>query len=146
MTRCYILRFGGGALIGRAADTGLSWKQFTGCRVIPRSTTFHKPWGGCSLETLGMFLNSIGTALPLHRYTKADCWDAFRASEWFERLGARAHTVAQSVLRRDNGIEERWLAVDSLNDVFSIDPDTLHRRFSTHAPRLAAKAGSSALM
>ena len=93
-----------------------------------------------------MFLNSIGTALPLHRYTKADCWDAFRASEWFERLGARAHTIAQSVLRRDNGIEERWLAVDSLNDVFSIDPDTLHRRFSTHAPRLAAKAGSSALM
>jgi predicted naringenin-chalcone synthase len=93
-----------------------------------------------------MFLNSIGTALPLHRYTKADCWEAFGASEWFERLGPRAHTVAHSVLRRDNGIEERWLAVDSLKDVFAIDPDTLHGRFSTHAPRLAADAGRSALL
>jgi polyketide synthase Type III len=93
-----------------------------------------------------MFLNSIGTALPEHRYTKADCWDAFSASEWFGRLGARAHTIAQSVLRRDNGIEERWLAVDSLEEVFAIDPDTLHRRFVTHAPRLASDAGRTALM
>jgi alkylresorcinol/alkylpyrone synthase len=49
------------------------------------------------------------------------------------------------VLTRNNGIEERWLSVDSLDEVFSIDPDVLHRRFVAHAPRLASAAGLSAL-
>lgn len=92
-----------------------------------------------------MFLNSIGTALPGRCYTKGECWDAFAASDWFARLGPRSHVIANSVLRRDNGIEERWLAVDSLDEVFAIDPDTLHRRFAAHAPRLAAEAGRTAL-
>jgi alkylresorcinol/alkylpyrone synthase len=92
-----------------------------------------------------MFLHSVGTALPERRYTKSECWDAFANSEWFERLGPRAHMVAKTVLRRDNGIEERWLSVDSLEEVFAIDPDTLYRRFVAHAPRLAAQAGRQAL-
>jgi polyketide synthase Type III len=92
-----------------------------------------------------MFLNSIGTALPERCYSKGDCWEAFAQSEWFERLTPRAHAVAKTVLRRDNGIEERWLAVESLKEVFAIDPDTLHRRFASHAPRLAAAAAQHAL-
>ena len=85
-----------------------------------------------------MFLNSIGTALPARRYTKSECWDAFTQSQWFGRLDARAHAVAKAVLGRDNGIEERWLAVESLEEVFAIDPDTLQKRFESHAPALAA--------
>ena len=92
-----------------------------------------------------MFLNSIGTALPERRYAKEECWEAFAKSAWFDRLGPRAHAVAKTVLRRDNGIEERWLAVESLDEVFAIDPDTLHRRFAAHAPRLATQAGRQAL-
>lgn len=92
-----------------------------------------------------MFLSSIGTALPERCYTKSDCWEAFTESEWFQRLELRSHAVARAVLSRDNGIEERWLAVDSLAEVFAINPDTLHRRFATQAPRLAADAGRSAL-
>jgi alkylresorcinol/alkylpyrone synthase len=92
-----------------------------------------------------MYLSALGTALPERCYTKAECWDAFAASSWFERLDARSHAIAKSVLRRDNGIEERWLAIDSLDEVFAIDPDTLQRRFSTHAPRLASEAGAKAL-
>jgi predicted naringenin-chalcone synthase len=92
-----------------------------------------------------MYLHSTGTAVPARRYTKSECWDAFAASDWYERLDARSHAIAKTVLRRDNGIEERWLAVDSLDEVFAIDPDTLHRRFAAHAPRLAVKAGRSAL-
>jgi len=96
-------------------------------------------------QELVLYLNSIGTALPERRFTKRDCWDAFLASDWFNRLDTRAHTLAKAVLGRENGIEERWLAVDSLDDVFAIDPDTLHRRFALHAPRLAAAAGARAL-
>jgi predicted naringenin-chalcone synthase len=94
---------------------------------------------------LAVFLNATGTALPSHRYTKAQCWEAFAQSQWFERLSARSHLIAKTVLQRDNGIEERALAVDSLQEVFAIDPDTLHRRFATHAPRLANEAARRAL-
>ena len=92
-----------------------------------------------------MFVNGLGTANPPQRYTKAQCWDAFRASDWFLRLDRRAHAIAETVLLHDNGIEARRLAVSSLDEVFQIDPDTLHRRFVTHAPALAAEAGAKAL-
>ncbi|MET1083440.1 MAG: 3-oxoacyl-[acyl-carrier-protein] synthase III C-terminal domain-containing protein [Burkholderiales bacterium] len=92
-----------------------------------------------------MFLNGLGTANPPQRYTKAECWDAFMASDWFRRLDSRAHALAETVLFSDNGIDARRLALTSLAESFEIDPDTLHRRFSTHAPALAAEAGTKAL-
>ena len=92
-----------------------------------------------------MYIVGLGTAHPEHRYTKADCWNAFKVSPWFDRLDRRARMVTEMVLSRDNGIEARWLAVDSLDDVFSIDPDTLHARFLVHAPLLAAQAATRAL-
>jgi polyketide synthase Type III len=92
-----------------------------------------------------MFVNGLGTANPPQRYTKAECWDAFRASDWFQRLDRRAHAIAETVLLHDNGIEARRLALNSLEEGFQIDPDTLHLRFLTHAPALAAEAGAMAL-
>ncbi|MEO7760712.1 MAG: 3-oxoacyl-[acyl-carrier-protein] synthase III C-terminal domain-containing protein [Casimicrobiaceae bacterium] len=53
--------------------------------------------------------------------------------------------IAETVLSKDNGIAMRSLAVDSLDAVFAIDPDTLHRRFLAHAPALATTAGRQAL-
>jgi predicted naringenin-chalcone synthase len=92
-----------------------------------------------------MYVNALGTALPERRYTKHDCWEAFTASEWFSLLEPRSRAITKLVLTRSNGIDERWLSVDSLDEVFAIDPDTLHRRFASHAPRLAAAAGEAAL-
>ncbi|MDB5744882.1 MAG: Chalcone and stilbene synthase domain protein [Polaromonas sp.] len=92
-----------------------------------------------------MFFLGIGTATPARRYTKAECLAAFQESDWFGRLDARSHWVARTVLQRDNGIEARRLALDSLADVFCIDPDTLSKRFLDHAPALAAQAGERAL-
>ena len=48
-------------------------------------------------------------------------------------------------MRRDNGISARRLALDSLAEGFAIDPDTLHRRFATHAPALATEAALDAM-
>ena len=93
-----------------------------------------------------MFVSGVGTATPHQRFTKADCWKAFERSEWFRKLDRRSHAIAESVLLRDNGIEARWLALDSLDEVFDIDPDTLHRRFSDNAPSLAARAAQTALL
>ena len=92
-----------------------------------------------------MYLRGLGTAHPARRYTKADCWEAFTRSDWFARLDRRARTIAELVLRGENGIEARHLALDSLDEVFRIDPDTLHARFVEHAPRLATQAAERAL-
>jgi len=93
-----------------------------------------------------MYLRGIGTATPAARYTKAECLDAFQKSAWFGRLDARSHLIARTVLQRDNGIEARRLALDSLEEVFSIDPNTLGQRFLAHAPALAAQAAERALI
>ncbi len=92
-----------------------------------------------------MYIVGLGTAHPERRYTKADCWTSFQASPWFDRLDRRARMVTELVLSRDNGIDARRLAVDTLDDVFSIDPDTLHGRFLAYAPVLASQAAARAL-
>lgn len=93
-----------------------------------------------------MYFRGIGTALPSARYTKAQCLEAFQNSDWFDRLDARSHLLASTVLQRDNGIESRRLAVNGLDEVFRIDPNTLAQRFRTHAPALAIQAGERALV
>lgn len=92
-----------------------------------------------------MYVVGLGTAHPERRYTKAECWDSFKVSPWFDRLDRRARMITELVLQRDNGIEARRLAVASLDEVFSIDPDTLHARFLANAPVLAAQAAERAL-
>ena len=92
-----------------------------------------------------MFVRGLGTAHPPNRYSKQDCWEAFQASDWFEKLDRRARATAQTVLTRDNGIESRHLALDSLAESFQIDPNTLHARFAMHAPALASLAAQRAL-
>jgi alkylresorcinol/alkylpyrone synthase len=92
-----------------------------------------------------MYVTGIGTACPAQRYTQTDCLEAFERSAWFGRLDARAHQLARAVLQRDNGIDSRHLAVQTLDEVFQIDPDTLAQRFEQHAPALAAQAGVRAL-
>jgi predicted naringenin-chalcone synthase len=92
-----------------------------------------------------MFFRGIGTATPEAVYSKADCLDAFKKSDWFSRLDARSHFIMNTVLQRDNGIETRRLAIASLEEVFQIDPDTLATRFLKHAPTLASLAGQRAL-
>lgn len=97
-----------------------------------------------SAGKLHMYLRGVGTATPPQRYTKAQCLYAFEHSDWFNRLDARAHFIARTVLQRDNGIDARRLAVDSLDEVFQIDPNTLAQRFRKHAPQLAIQAGQRA--
>ena len=91
------------------------------------------------------FIRSVETAVPPNSFTKAECLRAFESSDWFAKLDRRSHIIARTVLQRDNGIEARRLAVDHLEDVFQIDPDTLSERFLRNAPALASDAASRAL-
>ena len=93
-----------------------------------------------------MHIVGVGTADPPARYTKAECLAAFEKSAWFARVDSGAHFIARTVLLRGNGIEARRLAVESLDDVFTIDPNTLSDCFLANAPLLAARAGQRALV
>ncbi len=92
-----------------------------------------------------MFITGLGTATPPQRYTQAECWAAFQAAPQYAQLDRRARTTLQRVLLHDNGIRTRSLALDTLPEVFAIDPDILHRRFARHAPALAGEAATRAL-
>ena len=92
-----------------------------------------------------MFIAGLGTATPPQHYTQVQCWEAFQRAPQFSQLDRRARTTLQKVLLRDNGIRTRALALDTLDDVFTVDPDTLQRRFAQNAPLLAATAATRAL-
>ncbi len=91
-----------------------------------------------------MFITGLGTAVPPRSFTQRECWDALQRADRPE-ITRRTRAILQGVLNHDNGIERRSLALDSLDESFELDPDTLHRRFVRHAPALAAAAARNAL-
>ena len=90
------------------------------------------------------FITGIGTAVPPHSYSQRECWEALERARRPE-ITPRTRAVLRGILNHDNGIERRSLALDSLDESFELDPDTLHRRFAAHAPRLAAEAAAKAI-
>ena len=93
-----------------------------------------------------MYIQAIGTATPPHRYTQRECWDAYCASPYLQRLSSRSQAILRKVLSSDNGIETRYFAMRELQEGFACDPNTLHRRFADHAPAIAAQAARQALV
>src|SRR5512143_2016581 len=89
-----------------------------------------------------MFLVGLSTAVPPRSFTQAQCWEALQRAERPE-LTPRTRAILQGILTHDNGIERRSLALDSLDEGFELDPDTLHRRFARHAPALAPGAAAA---
>ena len=92
-----------------------------------------------------MFVNGIGTAVPITSYTQQECWEALRTSPPFTQLNSRAQAITRKVLTGNSGIATRHLALSPLTEVFDITPDTLHRRFAQTAPALATEAAKRAL-
>lgn len=91
-----------------------------------------------------MYIVGLGTAAPPRRYSQAECWEALGRAR-LPQITDRVRAVLKGILLNDNGIDTRALALDSLEESFELDPDTLHRRFSRHAPALAAEAARRAL-
>jgi len=91
-----------------------------------------------------MYFAGLGTAVPERSFTQAECWQALQRAERPE-VTPRTRAILQGILNHDNGIERRSLALESLDESFDLDPDTLHRRFVKHAPALASQAGRRAL-
>lgn len=92
-----------------------------------------------------MYLIGAGSATPPNCFTQAQCWEALLQSRQYPGLSGRSKAILKKVLLGENGIETRYLAFDQLEEAFSIDPDTLHRRFTGAAPVIGAQAGRRAL-
>ncbi len=93
-----------------------------------------------------MFFIGLGTAVPPRRYSQRECWQAFQQCPQFAQLNPRAQAILKKVLRGNNGITARHLAVDDLRDAFELTPDILQARFARHAPALATQAARNALV
>lgn len=92
-----------------------------------------------------MFLQSIATATPSHRFTQSECWAAIEASRRSESLKNRSLSILKKVLLSDNGIATRHFALHDLENIFDYSPDDLIQAFEREAPRLAENALSAAL-
>ncbi len=92
-----------------------------------------------------MFISGLGTAAPSQCYAQRECWDALQNSAPFAGLKPRSQAILKKVLRADNGIATRHLALDPLADAFNLTPDALQARFARHAPALAVEAAQHAL-
>lgn len=90
------------------------------------------------------FIRALGTAVPSATFTQRECWEALQRAKRPE-LTQRTRAVLQGILQHDNGIDTRSLALDSLDEGFDLDPDTLHQRFARHAPALASRAAAAAI-
>ena len=92
-----------------------------------------------------MFIQGVGTATPAFKYTQRDCWDTLCGSPHLQKLSSRSQAILRKVLTGDSGIATRYFAMSRLDEAFSIDPNTLHRRFAENAPSVASAAARNAL-
>jgi predicted naringenin-chalcone synthase len=92
-----------------------------------------------------MFLHALATAVPPAAYTQEECWAIAQRSPLRERLKKRSMLVLQSILRGENGIAKRHIAMPDVENVFDLSPDQLNAAFRIEAPRLAGNALTTAL-
>jgi predicted naringenin-chalcone synthase len=92
-----------------------------------------------------MVIVGLGTAAPPQRYAQRECWEALQPERRFHELNSRSRALLKKVLTGNNGITTRHLALERLEQAFELNPDALHARFATHAPRLATQAAERAL-
>jgi predicted naringenin-chalcone synthase len=92
-----------------------------------------------------MFIQGIGTATPAHRYKQREGWEAVQRSPFASKLSSRSLAILRKVLTGDSGIETRHFAMQSLDEAFALDPNTLHRRFAENAPLIGEAAARRAV-
>ena len=92
-----------------------------------------------------MYLQSISHAVPTPSFTQTQSWEALKGSPVFEGLKTRSQQLLEKILLGRNGIEKRHFATDRIEDLFSLDAESLNKNFETEAPKLAEAALGKAL-
>lgn len=92
-----------------------------------------------------MYLHALQTAVPPQAYSQQECWRILCESAEFNALKERSQRLMEKVLLGDSGIQQRYLAVEDIDRLFSLDGGELNAEFERHGPMLATRALSSAL-
>lgn len=86
-----------------------------------------------------MYLQSLASAFPPHRYTQPEIWELLSVSPRLNALSRRGVKILETVLTGNSGIDTRHFALPP-QDIFSLDAQGLNEAFEAEAPRLAGKA------
>jgi len=92
-----------------------------------------------------MYLQSISHAVPPQSFTQAECWNILEDSSELDALKPRSQSLLEKVLKGDSGIRKRHFATDRVEDLFTLDAESLNRKFEAEAPKLSEVALSRAL-
>jgi len=92
-----------------------------------------------------MYLQSIAHAVPDASYTQAECWEIIRRSGELNQLSKRSASILEKVLLGDSGIQTRRFAAKEVDQLFSLNAESLNQNFETAAPALSIQALKLAL-
>lgn len=93
-----------------------------------------------------MFLESIATALPPHRFTQTECLEALSGTPLLEGLQSRSRALLEKVLGNGvSGIGSRHFCLPEIAPVVGLGAQELNEFFEREAPALAARSLSAAL-
>jgi predicted naringenin-chalcone synthase len=88
-----------------------------------------------------MFLESISTAVPPHRYTQPECLAALRGTPAYAALRPRSQGLMEKILGNGvSGIATRSFCLPEIAPVVGRNAQELNETFEREAPRLAAAA------
>ena len=93
-----------------------------------------------------MFLESLATAVPPHRYTQPECLAAFRETPAFAGLSRRSQVLVEKVMGNGvSGIATRSLCLPEIGPGVERSAQELNESFEQEAPALASAALTQAL-
>lgn len=93
-----------------------------------------------------MYLESIASALPPHRYTQPECLDALRGTGMLAGLRAGSQALLSKVLSNGvSGIRSRHFCLPEIGPVVGRGAQQLNEFFERESPRLAGGALDRAL-
>lgn len=93
-----------------------------------------------------MYLQSIATALPPHRFTQPECLAALRSAGLLENLRPGSAVLLEKVLGNgSSGIDARYFCLPEIAPVIGRGAQELNEFFEREAPQLAAAALRPAL-
>lgn len=87
-----------------------------------------------------MYLHSLATAVPPHRFTQQECWEIAERSKVRETLARRSQLVLRAILMGDSGVATRHFATENVERLLDLESDELNQAFRREAPRLASLA------
>lgn len=88
-----------------------------------------------------MFLESIATAVPPHRYTQPECLAALKETPAYAGLKPRSRTLVEKILGNGvSGIATRGFCLPEIAPVVGRNAQELNETFEREAPLLAAAA------